>query len=265
MPKQTPSNERNRIPQYRLAAGLSQSELAEKSGIGLSTLTHYESVLFMGRIPVRIQASIAKSFNRPAKQNETVFLLLGDIYLINSAASKNGEAAFVESKGASFPIWAETQVIAAHAFAHAGRYHEAQRIAYTARDAKPGPDPDMWIGKATNPRTIYAFFDIIANLAAQRNYEAVQAAESTLANLDKEQPENLQWRVHIQTMQATALWELGAVDDAALMATDSLRNTRTIGSVINESRIEGLHQKMRKSVYAKHPLVRGLGEMIMSR
>lgn len=424
MPKQTPSNERNRIRQYRLASGLNQSELAEKSGIGLSTLARYESVSFLGRIPAKVQTSLAKALNQPieniftlpsqqeqresmsrrqflggvgasalgvglgieggmagmefagtiwgnhnrqslsddeirilaesnfaawelfdnlqrgstadyvsavaqgklvtlkhlancslpTKQKETVLLFLGDMYLIMGrlareaqnfgageyyfnqamlvaqeinnadlkaatrqrygfmlidqgrfgAAVRNGEAALVESKGASFPIWAEAQVIAAHAFAHAGRYREAQHIAYTARDATPGPDPDMWIGKATNPRTIYAFFDIIANLASQRNYEAVQAAENTIANLDKEQPENLQWRVHIQTMQATALWELGAVDDAAMVATDSLKSTRAIGSVINESRIEGLHQKMRTSIYAKHPLVRELGEMIMT-
>lgn len=63
-----------------------------------------------------------------------------------SAAVKQGEAVLVEAKGASFPIWAESQLIAAHAFAHAGRFQEARRIAECSRKATLGGDPKIWIG-----------------------------------------------------------------------------------------------------------------------
>jgi hypothetical protein len=65
-------------------------------------------------------------------------------------------------------------------------------------------------------------------------------------------------------MQATALWELGATNDAVLVTSDSLKSTRLIGSVINEARIEKLYQQMRKLPNGKQQNVRELGEMIMA-
>lgn len=181
-----------------------------------------------------------------------------------SVAVKNGQAALIESKGASFPIWAEAQLIAAHALAHAGQFQEAQKIAYQARDAKRGADPDMWIGNIKNPAYVHELFDVSANLAAGKYYDSAQAAEKTIKFLDKQEPDNLQARIHIQWMQATALWEFGAIDDSIMIARNCLNSTQMIGSVINETRLDKLYQRMKRSPYAKRNDVRELGEQLMS-
>jgi hypothetical protein len=72
----------------------------------------------------------------------------------------------------------------------------------------PGGDPAIWIGKLTNPRTVYAHFDVKANMDAQRYYDGTRAAEASLAFLDQEEPDNTKWRSHLQNLGATALWRL---------------------------------------------------------
>lgn len=179
-----------------------------------------------------------------------------------TAAVQNAEEAMVHGKNAAFPIWGEIQLYAARAYAYSGQVDKARSIASRARDMRRGHDPDIWYGKLLNPQTSYATFEIVANITAQRNYEAAQAAEETITYLDREEPDNLQWRAHIQELHATALWQLGSIDEAVATAKESLLNTRTVGSIVNETRIEKLYHKMRTSPHGKRQSIKELGLLV---
>lgn len=182
-----------------------------------------------------------------------------------TAAQQNAEEAMADGIDAAFPIWGEIQIYAAQTYAHLGDINKARSLARKARDMERGRDPEIWFGKLLNPQTSYANFEIVANIAAQKNYEAVQAAEETIKYLDREEPDNLQWRANIQEQYATALWQLGNIDEAVAMAKESLISTRTVGSIVNEVRIEKLYHKMRTSPFKKRQSVRELGELVAAK
>lgn len=179
-----------------------------------------------------------------------------------TAAISNAEEAMANGKDAAFPIWGEVQLLAAQCYAHTGKIDKAKSLAANARNMRRSRDPEIWFGKLLNPQTSYTNFEIVSNIAAQNNYEAVVAAEETLKNLDREEPDNLQWRANIQELHATALWQLGNIDEAVAVAKESLLNTRTVGSVVNEARIEKLYHKMRITPFSKRQSVKELGELI---
>ncbi|MBA3823444.1 MAG: hypothetical protein H0X24_05975 [Ktedonobacterales bacterium] len=176
-------------------------------------------------------------------------------------AAKNAQALLEESRRASFPIWAEAQLVAGQALAHVGQYQQAQHIAHQAREAKPGLDPEMWIGEITNPKNVHPFFGVVAGVAAEKYLDAYHAAESVLTLIDTEQPDNLQWRVHVTAMQARALFGLNDVSGATTLAAESWRNSVAINSLVNQARIEKLYHEMRKKS-GKHAGVKSLGELI---
>jgi transcriptional regulator with XRE-family HTH domain len=179
-----------------------------------------------------------------------------------TAAQQNAEEAMADCKDAAFPIWGEVQLYAAKTYAYLGQIGKAKSIAAKARDMERGRDPEVWFGKLLNPQTSYANFELIADVAAEQNFEAVQAAEATLKYLDREEPDNLQWRTNIQELYATALWQLGNIDEAVAVAKESLLLTRAVGSIVNEARIEKLYHKMRTSPFKKRQSIRELGELV---
>jgi len=119
-----------------------------------------------------------------------------------------------------------------------GEFSQAQQIAYKARHAAKRSASELQIGHLTNPDSVHSQFDILAKLTARRYLEATNAAEDGLRNLDQEQPHHTRFRARLQIYQATALWELGDVNEAVTVARDSLLNPRLIGSVLNTTRIE---------------------------
>ncbi len=55
----------NRIKEFREAAGLTQQELAEASGIARNTISLYESSTFTGKIRADVQERIATALQQP--------------------------------------------------------------------------------------------------------------------------------------------------------------------------------------------------------
>lgn len=180
------------------------------------------------------------------------------------AALQNAEIGLSEGKDAAFPIWGEVQLYAAQCYAHTGNINKARAVAAQARAMERGRDPEIWFGKLLNPKTSYTKGEIVVNLAAEHNDDAVKAAEETLANLDREEPDNLTWRASLQELQARALWQFGRHEEAIATAKESLRNSRTVGSVVNEGRIEKLYHRMQKSPLGKRHSVQELGGILVA-
>lgn len=178
------------------------------------------------------------------------------------AALANAERAMSEGAKAAYPIRSEVALYAAQCYAHMGQIDAARALAARTREERKGADPIIWFGKLLNPQTSYGHAQITIDVAADRNVEAISAAEDTLAHLDREEPDNLQWRSHIQEQYATALWQLGHIDESVAIATESLNNSRTVGSIANEARIDKLYRQMIKTPARRESSVIQLGALL---
>lgn len=179
------------------------------------------------------------------------------------AAARNAEAMLEVSKRASHPVWAEAQLMAGMAIAYVGRYDEARRLAYTARQ-KHGPDSEIWVGAIINPKALYSDFDLITSLAVKNYHTAYQASVDAIALIDQEQPEVLHWRLNIEAMQAQALWGIGDLEGTIDAATHCLERAKLIDSTATANRLEQLYVVMLQSRYGKHPAIRRFGETILA-
>ncbi|MBA3824960.1 MAG: helix-turn-helix domain-containing protein [Ktedonobacterales bacterium] len=180
------------------------------------------------------------------------------------AALQNAEIGIEEGKSATFPIWGEIQLCAAECYAYTGNISKARTVAARARNINRGRDPEIWFGKLLNPKTSYIKNEIVINLAAQHNDEAIRASEDALHNLEKEEPDNLTWRASLQELQARALWQFGRHEESMTTAKESLMNARKVGSVVTETKIEKLHHQMENSPLRTRYGVQVIGELLAS-
>jgi transcriptional regulator with XRE-family HTH domain len=193
---------------------------------------------------------------------------LGNMILLDAlkptAAVRNADILLEVSKKASFPLWAEAQLMAGAAYAYAGRYSETQRLTAEAR-ARKGPDPEIWIGAIGNPPAIYADMALITSLAVGRYVEAYQHSVEAIDLINADYPDNTHWRLNVESMQAQALWGLRDTKDAAETAIKCLISSRVIGNAASEARLERLYTLMAQSKESKHPAVKTFGEHLFAQ
>ncbi len=193
---------------------------------------------------------------------------LGNMVLLDelkpTAAVRNADILLEVSKKASFPLWAEAQLMAGAAYAYAGRYSETQQLTATAK-ARKGPDPEMWIGGITNPPAIYADMALITSLAVGKYGEAYQHSVETINLIEADYPDNTHWRLNVESMQAHSLWGLRDTKSAAETAMKCLISSRVIGNTASEARLERLYTMMAQSKEYKHPAVKAFGERLFAQ
>jgi tetratricopeptide (TPR) repeat protein len=193
---------------------------------------------------------------------------LGNMLLLDemkpTAAVRNADVLLEISKRASFPLWAEAQLMAGAAYAYVGRYAEYQRLESIAR-TKKGPDPETWIGGISNPPAIYADMALITSLGTGNYVTAHQHSVEAIDMITRDYPDSTHWRLNVEGMQAQALWGLKDVKGAAETAMKCLVGSRVIGNTASEARLERLYTVMSQSKESKHPAVKAFGEHLFAQ
>ncbi len=193
---------------------------------------------------------------------------LGNMVLLDelkpTAAMRNADILLEVSKKASFPLWAEAQLMAGAAYAYTGKYSETQRLRATAQ-ARKGPDPEMWIGGIGNPPAIYADMALITCLAVGHYADAYQHSVEAINLIEMDYPDNTHWRLNVESMQAQALWGLKDTKGAAETAMKCLISSRVIGNTASEARLERLYTQMAQSKESKHPAMKAFGEHLFAQ
>lgn len=189
-------------------------------------------------------------------------LLLSDQRLVE--ADQNAQAILATAHGTAFPIQNEALVTAANVYIRIGKLAEAERLGAIAADAQPGPDPEIWVGKITNPKASHEHLNFTRNLACRQFDEAIQAADEIIQLTQREEPENLKLIAYGHYLSARAHWGNGTVEAAIEAAQKSLILTDQIDAVKNRARLESLYTSMIASPLAKHRSVREFGEHLAS-
>ncbi len=98
--------------------------------------------------------------------------------------------------------------------------------------------------------------------SAKKNSEAVKIAEEAFQQVIRDEPDNIRWLSRVETLNAMALWQFGAIEQSSDFAQRAWQHSQQIGSIRNETSIEKLYQRMLASKYRKEPSIRVLGEAL---